>query len=81
MKEVAANALHNSGEVLDQPKCHPGTRVAILDHIIMWAAALTYMYPIIWLYGPAGAGKSAIQRTVAQILSERGLLLDRKSVV
>ena len=74
MQEVAANALHNSGEVSDQPKCHPGTRVAILDHLIAWATALTYMYPIIWLHGPAGAGKSAIQRTVAQILSEKGLL-------
>jgi hypothetical protein len=73
-KQVAANALHNSGEVSDQPKCHPGTRVAILDHLIAWAAALTYTYPIIWLHGPAGAGKSAIQRTVAQILSEKGLL-------
>jgi hypothetical protein len=74
MKEVAANALHNSGEVSDQPKCHPGTRVAILDHLIAWAAALTYAYPIIWLHGPAGAGKSAIQRTIAQMLSDKGLL-------
>jgi len=73
-KKVAANALHNSGGVSDQPKCHPGTRVAILDHLIAWAAALTYTYPIIWLYGPAGAGKSAIQRTIAQILSDKGLL-------
>jgi hypothetical protein len=74
-KQVAANALHNSGEVSDQPKCHPGTRVAILDHLIAWAAAFTYAYPIIWLHGPAGAGKSAIQRTIAQLLHERGLLL------
>ena len=74
-KQVAANALHNSGEVSDQPKCHPGTRVAILDHFIAWATALTYTYPIIWLHGPAGAGKSAIQRTIAQLLYERGLLL------
>jgi len=33
------------------------------------------MYPIIWLHGPAGSGKSAIQRTIAQLLHERGLLL------
>ena len=58
----------------DQPKCHPGTRVAILDHLIAWAAAVTYTYPIIWLHGPAGSGKSAIQRTIAHILSEKGLL-------
>jgi hypothetical protein len=61
--------------VSDQPKCHPGTRVAILEHLIAWAAALAYTYPIIWLHGPAGSGKSAIQRTIAQLLHERGLLL------
>jgi len=61
--------------VSEQPKCHPGTRVAILDHLIAWATALTYTYPIIWLHGPAGSGKSAIQRTIAQLLHERGLLL------
>ena len=71
-KQVAANALHNSGEVSHQlPKCHPGTRVAILNHLIAWALALTHTYPIIWLHGPAGAGKSAIQRTIAQFLYER----------
>ena len=58
----------------DQPKCHPGTHVAILDYLTVWATALTYAYPIIWLHGPAGAGKSAIQRTIAQILSNKGLL-------
>ena len=67
--------MHNSGEVSDQPKCHPGTRVAILDHLIAWATALTYAYPIIWLHGPAGAGKSAIQRTIAQLLFDQELLL------
>ena len=49
--------------------------MAILDHLIAWAAALAYTYPIIWLHGPAGSGKSAIQRTVAQLLHKRGLLL------
>jgi len=61
--------------VSDQPKCHPGTRVAILDHLINWATALAYTYPIIWLHGPAGSGKSAIQRTIAQLLHKRGVLL------
>ncbi|KDR84223.1 hypothetical protein GALMADRAFT_702712 [Galerina marginata CBS 339.88] len=65
--QVPAGALHNSGEVSDQPKCHPGTRVAILEHLVAWAGALAYAYPIIWLHGPAGAGKSAILRTIAQM--------------
>ncbi|KDR76919.1 hypothetical protein GALMADRAFT_419273 [Galerina marginata CBS 339.88] len=72
---VVAGALHNSEEVSDQPKCHPGTRVAILDHLIAWATALTIAIPIIWLHGPAGAGKSAILRTIAQNLSDSGHLL------
>ncbi|KDR84234.1 hypothetical protein GALMADRAFT_236917 [Galerina marginata CBS 339.88] len=72
---VATGAMHNSGEVSAQPKCHPGTRVAILDHLIAWATALTLTFPIIWLHGPAGAGKSTILRTVAQILFDKGRLL------
>ncbi|KDR84243.1 hypothetical protein GALMADRAFT_236936 [Galerina marginata CBS 339.88] len=74
-EHVIAGALHNSGEVSDQPKCHPGTRVAILRHLQAWAAALTYMYPIVWLHGPAGSGKSSILRTVAQILFDWHLLI------
>ncbi|KDR84696.1 hypothetical protein GALMADRAFT_18773, partial [Galerina marginata CBS 339.88] len=67
-------AMHNSVEV-SEPKCHPGTRVAILEYLVAWATALAYEYPIKWLHGPAGAGKSAILRTIAQILFERGLLV------
>ncbi|KDR67515.1 hypothetical protein GALMADRAFT_258135 [Galerina marginata CBS 339.88] len=74
-KQVAAEALHNSGEVSDQPKCHPGTRVAILEYLETWAMAIIFTYPIIWLHGPAGSGKSSILRTIAQILFDRGHLL------
>ncbi|KDR84244.1 hypothetical protein GALMADRAFT_111471 [Galerina marginata CBS 339.88] len=74
-EHVSAGALHNSGEVSDQPKCHPGTRVAILQHLLAWATALTYTYPIIWLHGPAGSGKSSILRAIAQMLSDQGLLI------
>ncbi|KAF8883167.1 hypothetical protein CPB84DRAFT_1750722 [Gymnopilus junonius] len=72
---VTASALHTSGEVSEQPKCHPGTRVAILNELNSWGAALVYEYPVKWLHGPAGAGKSAIQRTVAHFLQDQGLLL------
>ncbi|KDR84242.1 hypothetical protein GALMADRAFT_1340475 [Galerina marginata CBS 339.88] len=74
-KYVTPGALHNSGEVSEQPKCHPGTRVAILEYLEAWGRALTYIYPIVWLHGPAGSGKSAILRTIAQIFFEQGLLL------
>ncbi|KIM45366.1 hypothetical protein M413DRAFT_338704 [Hebeloma cylindrosporum] len=35
-KEVAAGALHNSGERFDPPKCHPNTRVVVLAKILDW---------------------------------------------
>ncbi|KDR72397.1 hypothetical protein GALMADRAFT_126549 [Galerina marginata CBS 339.88] len=74
-KQVAVGALHNSAEVSDQPKCQPGTRVAILENLEAWAAAVTYKHPIVWLNGPSGSGKSSILRTIAQILFEQRLLL------
>ncbi|KAF8914431.1 hypothetical protein CPB84DRAFT_1863441 [Gymnopilus junonius] len=45
-KHVATSALHNSHEVSEQPKCYPGTRVVVLDHLVAWATALSYAYPV-----------------------------------
>ncbi|KAF8914396.1 hypothetical protein CPB84DRAFT_1841105 [Gymnopilus junonius] len=74
-RHVASNASFNSAEVAAQPKCHEGTRIAILDHLTSWAAASSYHYSITWLYGPAGSGKSTILCTIAQRLFDRNLLL------
>ncbi|KAF8886251.1 hypothetical protein CPB84DRAFT_1749997 [Gymnopilus junonius] len=74
-KHIAVNALHNSDEVSDQPKCHPGTREAVLDQLFTWAGIQLSPYLIQWLHGPAGAGKSSILRTIAQKLFENNLLL------
>ncbi|KAF4612162.1 hypothetical protein D9613_004613 [Agrocybe pediades] len=78
LEHVASAALHNSGHVVDPPKCHPNTRVAILESIIGWKQGLNEEMndkPMIWLKGGAGAGKSAIARSVAERCSEEGLLL------
>ncbi|KIK52272.1 hypothetical protein GYMLUDRAFT_180242, partial [Collybiopsis luxurians FD-317 M1] len=32
-------------------------------------------HSVCWLYGPAGAGKSVIAQTLAEICMERGLLV------
>ncbi|KAF9553299.1 hypothetical protein CPC08DRAFT_767655 [Agrocybe pediades] len=80
-ENVAPAALHDSGHVVDPPKCHPNTRVAIIKTIIDWASSTIPLdeklsqKPILWLKGGAGAGKSAIARSVAEQCSKEGLLL------
>ncbi|KAF5339911.1 hypothetical protein D9758_015019 [Tetrapyrgos nigripes] len=75
-------AFHDSETRYPPPKCHPKTRKAVLSDISSWirgawagtrvrcragarrgAEAET---PVHWLYGPAGAGKSAIAQTLAE---------------
>ncbi|KAF8905846.1 hypothetical protein CPB84DRAFT_1726850 [Gymnopilus junonius] len=67
--------MHNSAIVSSQAKCHPGTREAVLDRLVKWALSVPYENSIIWLHGPAGTGKSAIQRTLAEKLQSMKLLL------
>ncbi|KAF8961812.1 hypothetical protein BDZ97DRAFT_1663668, partial [Flammula alnicola] len=59
-------AFHNSDERFDPPKCHPGTRVAVIKRIMDWVESLEISYPMLWLHGPAGAGKSAIAQMIAE---------------
>jgi len=75
---VAPNALHDSGHIVDPPKCHPGTRVAIIQTIIDWIAGsneLNREALFTWLTGAAGSGKSAIGRSVCERCAEQGTLL------
>ncbi|KAF4621660.1 hypothetical protein D9613_012803 [Agrocybe pediades] len=78
LENVATAALHDSVHVVDAPKCHPNTRVAIIQCIIDWGVGMDPEQsgkPILWLTGGAGAGKSAIARSVAERCSDEGLLL------
>ncbi|KAJ3536483.1 hypothetical protein NMY22_g6021 [Coprinellus aureogranulatus] len=74
---IAHGAAHSSAERCDAPKCHPDTRRAVQEEIVGW---ITYgdgdALPkrMMWLSGPAGAGKTAIAGSVAEICQERALL-------
>ena len=77
MEAVFPNAFYDSDNRTDPPKCHPNTRVAVINKIIDWVTGpsdtnATFM---LWLYGPAGAGKTAIARRVAEIFANHGRLL------
>ena len=71
-------AVYNSLErqKLDAPKCHPKTRVAVIQRIINWIIGdIAFATLIFWLYGAAGAGKSSIAHTLAERCSMDGWLL------
>ncbi|KDR67307.1 hypothetical protein GALMADRAFT_25677, partial [Galerina marginata CBS 339.88] len=73
---ASPGAFHNSGERFDPPKCYPNTRVAVLAKVMDWIVG-TFGWDeyIMWLYGPAGAGKSAIAQTIAEMCHENHSLL------
>ncbi|KAF9035204.1 hypothetical protein BJ165DRAFT_657790 [Panaeolus papilionaceus] len=75
-QSIAKGARHNSAERYDAPKCHPNTRVAIIEEIMYWVnSPLDSKQPKIkWLNGAAGAGKSAIMQTVAATCANEGTL-------
>ncbi|KAJ7436947.1 hypothetical protein FB451DRAFT_1152909 [Mycena latifolia] len=69
-RAVALEALYDSAESFPQPRCHPETRTKILDDLYTWAIEDDSSYPILWLRGPAGAGKSAVMQTLCRRLND-----------
>ncbi|KAJ7097701.1 hypothetical protein C8R44DRAFT_859847 [Mycena epipterygia] len=65
---AACDAFHDSAERYPQPKCHPETRTKMLDDLYTWASNDDRSSRVLWLYGPAGAGKSAIAQSFCQKL-------------
>ncbi|KAJ7830688.1 hypothetical protein B0H13DRAFT_1654984, partial [Mycena leptocephala] len=84
-RAIAGDAFHNSAERFPQPKCHSETRTEILENLWNWTGG-NYSFSndlgfksenaskITWLYGPAGAGKSAIAQSLCQKLEAEGYL-------
>src|ERR1700761_9283046 len=70
---VNHNAAYNSAEreKEDATICQPGTRSRVLDQIQEWVRGDGPSK--MWLYGPAGAGKSTIAQTIAQQCDNQSL--------
>ncbi len=75
-ERVAASAFHNSRTRSDPPRCHEHTREAVLEEIFDWITQDEGRTAwIAWLNGAAGAGKTAICQSVAEICITRGILV------
>lgn len=71
LDNIAAEAIHNANNTgFELPKCHPGTREAIQRDLAQWVESKARKYPIYWLYAPAGSGKTAIARTLADSFTD-----------
>ena len=75
-QHVALGAFHDAAERFDPPKCYLHTREAILKKVMAWVEqrADNLALFFLWVYGPAGAGKSAIAQTIAEMCVEAKLL-------
>jgi len=75
-KATTPSAFYDYGHQFDVPRCHENTRVAVLEKIEDWVNLIIEISAfIMWIYGAAGAGKSAIAHTMAEILHDRQQLL------
>ncbi|KAJ7883120.1 hypothetical protein B0H13DRAFT_1537646, partial [Mycena leptocephala] len=48
------------------PQCHPHTRTEVKNTVRAWAEEGGHAPSVMWLYGPAGAGKSAVSQMMAE---------------
>ena len=65
---VSLGAIHDSAERYPSPNCHPDTRKAVRKIILDWIHSESSASSFFWLYGPAGAGKTAILQAIAEFL-------------
>ncbi|KAJ7730303.1 hypothetical protein B0H16DRAFT_1733821 [Mycena metata] len=72
-RNINGDAFHNSEQRFPPPKCHPDTRISIQRSIQSWVED-GGAPSVMWLYGPAGAGKSAIAQTMAEKWAQRKTL-------
>jgi Cdc6-like AAA superfamily ATPase len=63
-------AEHDSSAHSPPPRCHPDTCIQINNHIRTWFYNEEKNELLLWVYGPAGVGKSAIMQTLADKLAK-----------
>jgi hypothetical protein len=69
---IILGAAHDDSARSYPPRCHPGTRIRILERLTLWFRGMDCPQPLLWLCGPAGVGKSAILQTFAETVVQPG---------
>ncbi|KJA20361.1 hypothetical protein HYPSUDRAFT_43257 [Hypholoma sublateritium FD-334 SS-4] len=73
-----ATTAFDSAQQGDAPKCHPNTRQAVQDDIMNWILPTVMRIQwMLWLNGAAGAGKSAIARSIVALCLARNIPIAR----
>ncbi|KAI3609801.1 kinase-like protein [Moniliophthora roreri] len=67
-------ASHDSETRYPPPRCHEGTREDILKPLLDWIHGDSPLDRVLWLYGPADAGKSAIAQTISEAAQKQDML-------
>ncbi|KAF9442445.1 hypothetical protein P691DRAFT_789464 [Macrolepiota fuliginosa MF-IS2] len=69
LKKIIRGAQYDSSARDPPPECHPGTRVKMLERMCTWFFHMDPQKAFLWIYGPAGVGKSAVVQTFAEALA------------
>jgi len=76
LNATSPGAAFDSQDRYPPAKCHPGTRKDLREEITSWIDKISREDEdrILWLHGPAGAGKSAVAQTIAEDCAQRNIL-------
>ncbi|KAJ2924454.1 hypothetical protein H1R20_g12637, partial [Candolleomyces eurysporus] len=71
---TAPNALYNSANRFNPPKCDEDTRVEVIQEVMDWMHDRESPQRLLCMTGAAGSGKSALQQTISERCSKEGIL-------
>ncbi|KAF6761816.1 hypothetical protein DFP72DRAFT_842653 [Ephemerocybe angulata] len=74
LENTAGNALLTSGARHDPPRCDEDTRIEVINEILGWIQDRTAPHRLLCMTGAAGAGKSALQQSVAESCAKPGIV-------
>jgi hypothetical protein len=66
MENTILGAEFDSSDRDPPPRCHPGTRLAVLERCLSFISNCDGVKKMRWVFGAAGVGKSAIMQSVAE---------------